>query len=267
MRYELHGSGPAVLFLHGIPTCGRLWDYVVPALQHQFTCVVVDLPGMGESPPLPDGSLDPARYAQELERLRERLSIPSWHVVGHDAGSTIAVHYAAQFSERLDRLVLCSPPTFPEFRVPWFFRLIRTPLLGDCLAPLVTLLLWRIGLPSTIEPHGSSTAAMIRAFHHPFRGCRGVRRFVRLLRWGDPARVLAGTAALLPQIVAPTLVLHGKKDRSIPTSFAIRAAAIIPDAELHLIDCRHFLPLNRPERVCEYLVAFLQMGDPDPNPG
>ena len=220
MKFDIHGTGPAILFVHGIPTSGRLWDYVVPAFQHSFTCVVIDLPGTGESPPLADGSLDPARYAQELEVLRQDLSIPDWHIVGHDAGSAIAVHYAIQFGERLNKLVLCSPPIFPEFRVPWFFHIMRTPFVGECVAPLMEVLIWGVGMRLTIQNPDQSMEQIIRAFHRPFAGYQGMRRFLHLLRWGDPAQVLAKIASLLPRISAPTLVVHGKADGAIPLSFA-----------------------------------------------
>lgn len=258
MKFSVQGAGPLVLLVHGLPTSGRLWDYVVPILEPKFTCVVVDLPGLGESRPLADGSLDPDRYAQVLEALGEQLSIPSWHIIAHDAGSVIAVHYAAQFGERLDRLVLCSPPIFPEHRIPLFIRLIRTPIVGDFLAPFVTMFLWRVGFYLAIKRRDRPTTEIIEAFRRPFTGYSGTRRFAHLARWGDPAQVLGKTAALLPSISAPTLILHGRKDGAIPISFATRAAAIIPDTEIHLLDCGHFLPLNCPDALCGHLLPFLE---------
>jgi pimeloyl-ACP methyl ester carboxylesterase len=257
MKYDVLGTGRPVLFLHGIPTTGRLWDQVIRRVKARFTCVVVDLPGMGESAPLADGSLDPARYAEELESLRQRLGFPTWDVVGHDAGSTIAVHYAARFGHRLNRLVLCSPPIFPEFRIPWFFRIVRIRLLGDCIAPFVTSVLLPIGFRLQLERHDQASIEVIRAFGQAYRGYRGTRRLVYILRWGSPARVLGKTAAMLEKISVPTLVLHGKYDRAIPISFAIRAASVIPQAQVRILDCGHFIPLNRPEAFCVHALGFL----------
>lgn len=257
MKWRLQGTGPTILFLHGIPTSGHLWDYVAEVLQRDFSCLMVDLPGLGESPPLADDCHDPARYAEAVEALREQLHVQSWHVVGHDAGSTVAVHYADQFAERVNRLVLCSPPVFPDFRVPWFFRLIRVPLVGDFFAPFVTFLMWRFGIQLAIDRHDHLTDPIIQSFHRPFAGYRGVRRFVHILRWGDPKQVLARTAAALPKITMPTLILHGKADRAIPQSFAVRVAALIPNSEMHILDCGHFLPLDCPDALCQYLLSFL----------
>jgi pimeloyl-ACP methyl ester carboxylesterase len=257
MKARVTGSGPPVVFIHGIPTSGRLWDFVTEPLQVSLTCVTVDLPGFGETPPFVDGSRDPARYAAELDRLRALLEIDSWHVVGHDAGAAIAVHYATAFRERVRRVVLCSPPVFPEFRIPWFFRIMRARVVGDAAAPLVSFVLWRTGIHRAIERRDASIRPIVDAFHRPFAGLSGVRHFVNMLRWGEPTEVLARTAASLPLISAKTLVLHGQRDGAVPRSFAERAAAIIPDARLQMLPCGHFIPLDVPDAFCAIVEPFL----------
>jgi len=257
MKFRVHGSGEPVLFVHGIPTSGYLWTYVVEILRDRFTCIVVDLPGFGESSLLPDGSLDPVRYAQELDILRERLSLPSWHVVGHDAGSTVAVHYATEFRERVNRLILCSPPVFPDFKIPWFFRLLRTRGVGDCLAPLVCWLLLPIAVRSKIRNHNPANEKIVRAFCHPFAGWHGPRRILHVLRWGQPAEVLGKTAAALGSIAAPTLILQGVADGAIPMDFAVRAEMIIPHCKMKVMNCGHFIPLDSPDLFCDHVETFL----------
>lgn len=257
MQHRVVGSGPPILFVHGIPTSGRLWDLVVPALERSYTCVVVDLPGFGESPPPAPDDRDPARLAAALEALRAELGFPRWHLAGHDAGATIAVHYAAAYPQRVDHLVLMSSPIFPEFRPPWFFHLLRLPLAGDLAAPLLVLAMWNGGIQALVEHPGPETDAALAAFRRPFRGLAGGRRLTWLVRWGDPVEVLGRTAALLPRITAPTLLLHGRLDGAIPASFAERAAAIIPQARAVLYDSGHFLPLNQPAEICRELEAFL----------
>jgi pimeloyl-ACP methyl ester carboxylesterase len=258
MSYGVRGSGPPTLFIHGIPTAGRLWDFVVERLQDRYTCIVVDLPGFGASPPLSDGSRDPRRLAEELDILRQDLGFTSWSVAGHDAGATIAVHYAAAHPERTRRLALLSPPVFPEFRPPWFFHLLRVPILGDLFAPVMVLLIWNGGIQSIIEQPSPALPEILESFRKPFRGWRGARRLTWLVRWGDPREVLGRTAALLGGISAPTLILHGERDGAIPRSFAQRAAEKIPGAEVQFFDSGHFLPLNIPETVSDLLRDFFR---------
>jgi pimeloyl-ACP methyl ester carboxylesterase len=75
----------------------------------------------------------------ELRRVR-------WNVVGHDAGSAIAVLYARSFAERVKRLALMSPALFPDLRPYYLFRLLRKPVVGELLAPCVHPLFWRVAM-------------------------------------------------------------------------------------------------------------------------
>ena len=250
-----------MLFLHGYPTSGRLWDLVVERLACRFTCIAVDLPGLGGSPPLP-GPPDPARMAQEVELLRADLALPSWCVVGHDAGAVVAVHYTVHHPERVARLALLSPPLFPELRPPWIFRLLRMRGIGNVAAPLVVLALWKGGLRSMLDRPTPAFDGILEDFRRPFRGRSGARRLLWLVRWGDPEEVLGQTAALLPRITLPTLVLQGRRDSAVPQSFAQRAAAAIPGARAVYLDAGHFLPLDAPEDLCGELAPFLAGAPP-----
>ena len=263
INHWVRGSGPPVLFIHGIPTSGRLWDFVVERLQFEHTCVLVDLPGMGASPPLPDGSLDPGRFAEELDILRRDLGFPSWSIVGHDAGSTVAVHLAVAYPHRTQQVVLLSPPVFPEFRPPWFFRLLRIPTLGELFALAVVLLIWKGGMQSIIERPDPALAEILESFHKPFSGVAGAARLARLVRWGKPEEILGRTASLLGRISTPTLILHGRLDGAIPESFAQRASEAIPGSQAFVFDTGHFMPLNIPTVIADQIMSFLNL---DPRP-
>lgn len=132
IHHWVRGSGPPILFIHGIPTGGRLWDFVVERLESRHTCILVDLPGLGATPPLPDGSRDPARFAQELDMLRQELGFPSWSVVGHDAGSTVAVHFAAAYPGRTQHLILLSSPYSRSSGHPGFFVYFEPRFSASC---------------------------------------------------------------------------------------------------------------------------------------
>lgn len=262
MNASVQGQGPAILLVHGIPTGRQLWHFVAQSLQDEFSCIGVDLPGMGESPPLQEGSQDPARCAQALDELRVQLGLQSWHIVAHDAGAAVAVHYATRFNAAVNRLVLCSPPLLADFKIPWFFRLVRASVAGDLLAPIVKTLVFRVGVRIRITRRDDAVGPIIASFQRPFTGPSGTRRFVQMLRWGDPADVLGRTQALLPFITVPTLVIHGVKDRAIPIDHADRVAALIPRARLQLLDCGHFLPLNCPDALTALVRTFLSSDHP-----
>ena len=250
------GSGYPVLFIHGMPTSSRLWGGIIDRMRDRFTCLVVDLPGLGRTPRIPYGPKQLEALAEQIEQIRVERNIEKWHVVGHDAGSAVAVHYAFRFQDRVDRLVLLSPAMFPELKPFHLFRLIRIPVIGELLAPLVNAIFWNMAMRYGVEEKRVNTASAVEDFRAPFSGLLGGWRLMSVLRFGDPAELLAAVPEMLPQLQVPTLIFHGSRDKAIPEGFALRASALIPDSKMIVLDSGHFIPLNRPDAVARELLLF-----------
>lgn len=56
------GAGAPLVLLHALGLSRRAWDPVIPTLSEQFDVIAADLPGFGESSPLPP-STEPAPAA------------------------------------------------------------------------------------------------------------------------------------------------------------------------------------------------------------
>ena len=112
--FDDEGSGPAIIFLHGMTWDRRIWQPVVERLKDRFRCVSVDLPGHGKSDDLPctaDYRLD--ALASRLHQWFEVVEIERPLLVGHSLGGAIASFYAAQYPVRgvinLDQLLRLGP--------------------------------------------------------------------------------------------------------------------------------------------------------------
>jgi pimeloyl-ACP methyl ester carboxylesterase len=180
--------------------------------------------------------------------------VKKWHVVGHDAGSAIAVHYAGSFAKNVGCLALLSPAVFPDLKPFYLLNPLRKRLLGEVLAPLPLVLFWQIAMRRAIA--GRANRALRRAFYRPFSGRAGAWKFMRLVRWGKPENMLAGIPATLAQLPMPTLVFRGSHD-VLPAAFAERAASLIPRSDMVTLDAGHFIPLERPSEVAASLVELL----------
>ena len=189
-------------------------------------------------------------------RIRVENGIDKWHVVGHDAGSAIAVHYAYRFQEHVDRLALLSPAMFPELKPFHLFRILRQPVIGELLAPAVNAIFWNIAMRYAVQSQQAKLDDVVEDFHAPFSGPLGAWRLMSILRFGDPAEVLASIPAMLPQLLIPTIIFQGSRDPAIPESFARRASALIPQSKVVMVDSGHFIPLNNPEVVAAELLRF-----------
>jgi 2-succinyl-6-hydroxy-2,4-cyclohexadiene-1-carboxylate synthase len=95
---------PAVVFLHGFMGAGNAWDEVAAALEPDFTCITVDLPGHGQSPIAGPPAMDAA-----IEAVAEAVQcsgIDRYALVGYSMGGRVALSLARRFPERVGRLVL-----------------------------------------------------------------------------------------------------------------------------------------------------------------
>jgi len=249
------GSGTPVLFIHGMPTNSSLWSGVIKRLCGSYRCFAVDLPGMGETPSRPYGADFLRHLAEQIDQIRIENKIEKWHVVGHDAGSVVAVHYARYFQEHIGCMALLSPALFPELKPYFLLEALRMPILGEVLAPLIGPIFWKIAMRRAL---GSSEQgdAMVGDFYKPFSGWGGPWQFMRVLRWGKPASVLAEIPQFLPTLQMPTLIFHGSLDPAIPKAFAHRASELIPNASMVTLESGHFIPLNQPEPVATRLAGF-----------
>ncbi|HEY2836651.1 MAG TPA: alpha/beta fold hydrolase [Rhizomicrobium sp.] len=114
LAFDDEGSGPPIIFLHGMSWDRRIWQPIIARLSDRFRCVCVDLPGHGASHDLPktsDYQLD--AVASRLHQLFQTLDIEKPLLVGHSLGGAIASFCAAQFPVRgvinLDQLLRLGP--------------------------------------------------------------------------------------------------------------------------------------------------------------
>lgn len=97
-------SRPAVLLLHGTPNTARMFRNVIPALAQVAHVVAPDMPGFGESDPLPAVSF--AAIGQAIAELLDRLAIGSRFIYLHDWGAPVGLHVAMQAPERVLGLIV-----------------------------------------------------------------------------------------------------------------------------------------------------------------
>ena len=125
LPYEIHGSGPAVVFIHGYTQNMSIWDDQVPVFAPKYRVIRYDVRGFGRSA----GHVDPTTNAADLATLLDSLRIPSATIIGLSMGSDIALNFAVNNPQRVRALVLYgAPPTqdFPVAPPPEFTALFQS---------------------------------------------------------------------------------------------------------------------------------------------
>jgi pimeloyl-ACP methyl ester carboxylesterase/sugar lactone lactonase YvrE len=105
LYYEMTGSGPPVVLLEGANLELHMWDPQVAALARRHTVVRYDVRGFGRSGPT--GA--PYRASDDLFHLLRYLGLPRASLVGLSLGGRIALDFAVEHPEMVDRLVLAGP--------------------------------------------------------------------------------------------------------------------------------------------------------------
>lgn len=135
VNYKVVGQGPPLLLIHGFGVTFSVWDQLAPALSTYFQLIMVELPGLGQSP-----APDPNRPYYEtcpdaLEELRAHLGFEQWAVLSYSSGARAGEAYARRFPQRVSRAVFLCPAEVSGLRPLGLDLAVRVdqlwPRLGD----------------------------------------------------------------------------------------------------------------------------------------
>ena len=107
IHYEVTGSGPPIVFAHGLGGNHLSWWQQVAHFSARYTCVTFAHRGFAPSSPIPDGP-DPREYAGDLSALIDHLGLIDVRIVAQSMGGWSAVEYAIARPGTLRALVLAS---------------------------------------------------------------------------------------------------------------------------------------------------------------
>jgi pimeloyl-ACP methyl ester carboxylesterase len=263
LEYRERGSGPPIVFVHGVGVNGDLWRAVVPELAAGHRCIAPDLPLGAHSHPLrPDADLSLPGLARIVADLLEALDLTDVTIVANDTGGAVAQWLAGHHAERIGRLVLTSCDAFEKF--PPAPQLYLKP------CARVPPLLWMVAQAVRYKPvqrlpiaYGWTTKrpidpAVMRSYTEPVRTNAGVRRDLRRLLRAVDTRYTFEAAEALRGFEAPALVVWAADDRLFPLDHGRRLAELLPQGRFETIDAsRTFISEERPDRLVASVRRFL----------
>jgi pimeloyl-ACP methyl ester carboxylesterase len=268
--YRVAGSGPVILLIHGIGDNSTTWSTVQSKLAQRFTVIAPDLLGHGQSDK-PRADYSVAAYANGMRDLLSVLDVERVTVVGHSLGGGVAMQFAYQFPQLVDRLILVGAGGVTK-DVNIALRIASLPMGTEALAllrlPLVLPALQVVGrvggavfgstglgrdLPDVLriladlpEPNASSAFA---------------RTLRAVVDWRGQVVTMLDRCYLTESV--PVQLIWGSQDSVIPVSHALMAHSAMPGSVLEVFDgSGHFPFHDDPDRFVESVEKFIDSTTP-----
>jgi len=241
LNYQAVGDGPPLLLIHGFGISFNIWHNLLPYFESDFTLIMVELPGIGKSPP-PEGDYIETSL-RGIERLRSELKIQRWFVLSYSTGTRVGERYVLQYPQHVIRAVFVCPAQTQFHKAfglkiakrldAWFPAFGNWMLSGRRLDFLIRLL----GFNMKPSPHAAAWMKEISS------------QPIGILK--ETIRSLPGDARMpLQEPSMPSLFIWGTQD-------LISASPRKASARHRLINANHSAPVTEAEQVAEIAVPFL----------
>jgi pimeloyl-ACP methyl ester carboxylesterase len=257
----LHGGG--------VDSASLSWGGVGPRLAAAgYRVIAPDHPGYGESPCAP-WQITQERLVGHVGELVDALGLESYAVGGLSLGGGMTIGHVLDRPQRITGAMLLGsygimprlsdgPTSLPRQMLTW--AMLRTGLLGAASRwaghsprAMAWTMATLIGDPAqrTEELMAEIVSATERG-----RGFAAFQSWQRdQVRWN---RLRTNYTPRLPSFSVPALIVHGSRDTGVPVAHAAEAAALIPDAELDVVDgARHWVQRDQPDAVVDAMLSFL----------
>lgn len=236
---------PPLVFLHGWGASHRFWRWAFSAFAPRYRCIAPDLVGFGRSEkPRRDYSID--AYTAWLGKFLDVLGHPRVTLVGHSMGGTIALQFAMEHPERVERLALVNPLIHGPSAFSGRTRMLMLPgirALAFAMAKVGSLRSWVIrdfthGAPLDEDLSADVARATYRSAIDSMLSC-----------------MRTDLTSRLSSLRVPTLSVGTDHDRVI----VMRQYELVPAQKKELIaDCGHIPIVERPAEFNAALDAFLR---------
>jgi pimeloyl-ACP methyl ester carboxylesterase len=256
------GAGPPLLLVHGFPLSGFTWRFLLPELARASTCVVVDLPGLGDSRWTDATDFSFPGQGRTLQRVADALDLGAYRVLAQDTGGTFA-RFLALGDRRVQRLALINTE-IPGHRPPWipFYQRLMTVPGAPGLLGLLARSRHFVRSPMAFGGCFVDLGRIDGEFHEQFvapitaSAVRrdGIRRYLVGAQWAPVDEL----RRLHARLTIPVRLVWGRDDPTFPLADARPMLDQLPDADLVEVAGAALLPHEeRPGEVLAAVGEFL----------
>jgi len=263
LYYEDHGSGDAVVLIHGYPLSGASWEKQLPVLlEAGHRVITYDRRGFGRSSQ-PTTGYNYDIFAEDLHKLITRLKLHNFSLVGFSMGGGEVARYIGKYgSKGVSKAVIVGgiPPYLlkttdnPDGVDESVFEGIQKAVAADRYAFFIEFFKNFFNTDVFLGKRISEQA--VQASWNVAAGASATASLACVPTWHEDFR------ADLARIDVPTLVIHGDADRIVPIQASgAKTAKLVKAARLVAIkDGPHAVSWTHADEVNAELVNFLGRG-------
>ena len=263
IHYYECGTGPVLLFVHGLLVNHALWRAVAEPLSAEFRCIMPDLPlGSHRAPMHPGADLSPTAIAALIAEFIAALDLRDVTLIGNDTGGALCQITITRHPQNIARMVLTNCDCFQHFlpfpinafqhgarRIPKFTALLLALLRIRAMQRLL------VQLVSIVRP----SDALLDCFFKPAHTIPGIQHDLDQFLRGIQPRYTLDAAAAFHTVQQPVLIVWGQNDLFFLPKFGIKLAAALPNARLIPINhSRAFVPLDQPAQLADLVAKFVR---------
>ena len=247
--WDEQGQGVPVLLIMGLGYPSDMWHRTRPVLAAHYQTIALDNRGIGRSD-VPPGPYPIALMASDAAAVLDAAAIESAHIFVVSMGGMIAQEFALQYPQRVRSLILgCTAaggPTVVRAEAEATQMLVtRDQMSPEQAAEAAVPFIYDFATPR--ERMDQDWAIRRPWFPRPeaYRA-----QLEGILAWEAYSR--------LDRIAAPTLVIHGERDRLVPPGNGKLIAERIPGAQLVMIPhASHLFLTDQTEQAHRTILEFL----------
>lgn len=248
LYYERVGTGPTLIFLHGLGGNHLSWWQQVPFFMRWFECITIDQRSFGLSPD-PDGFFNRS-HTSDLLALLDHLHIQKTVLVGQSMGGWTIVGTALEHPERVAAMVMADTPGG-----------IFTPEM-DALRSAIS----RGALPMDTSPPIGALPTYARDYFARHPEMAYLYDSLRILGARPPEDALQrigglryDLARVRERLTMPILCVEGEEDALIPPAVIRELVRALPDARLAIVPgCGHSVYFENPAVFNQLVLDFLR---------
>ncbi len=248
VHYEITGEGKPLIFLHGFNENSSIWNLIVPEVSKLYQCILIDLPGFGQSP-LP-ANLTVKYMANAVHRVMDELTINKPVLIGHSMGGYVCLEFANLYPDELSGAALFHSTAIAdtddkkENRIKTLEFLDKNPVNA----------FFKVFIPGLFAPQNLKSELLLQTQN--------------IIKQTHKDSVIAGTKAMLERLdrtdvlknsSIPWLFISGKYDQLLPVEHLSLQASYCKKAMFEILyNSGHLGMVEEPEKSSKIIIKFAE---------